>query len=195
MLRILIVMSLAIGKAAQRVASAPECRPEAGRRAERVEGTLKRGEEFSRTTAGGWIVKLRPQPEGWFLQVTVKGREEEDLARLTPPWHFVPNAREIDGWHFRNADNTGPNDGSVNAPQELREFIFSPEVGRGLEYNGSGTGPEDVEKVRAFGRGWLFIDAYTLTPPRRGARAAFETMTFSACLTWPTNTRMRPARR
>ena len=128
MLRILTVTLLAIGFAGQQ-ASAPECRSGAGRRAERLQGAVKRGDEFARTTTAGWILKLRPEPDGWFLQFTVKGREEEDLARLTPPWHFVPNAREIDGWHFRNADNTGPNDGSVNAPQELREFIFSPAVG------------------------------------------------------------------
>jgi hypothetical protein len=117
--------------------------------------------------------------------VTTKGRESDDLSRLTPPWHSVPNPREIEGWHFRNADNIGPNDGSVNAPQELREFIFSPVVGREVEYNGSATSAEDVERVRAFGRGWFFIESYRLTAPRRGDRAAFDTITFSACLTWP----------
>ena len=122
---------------------------------------------------------------GWFLSVSVKGRESEDLSRLTPPWHFVPNAREIEGWHFRNAANTGPNDGSVNAPQELREFIFSPEVGSSIEYNGSATSAEDVAKVRSFGRGWLFIERYTLTPPRQRERAGFESLKFTACLTSP----------
>jgi hypothetical protein len=68
-------------------------------------------------TKGGWILSLVPGREGWF-QISVKGREQEDLSRLTPPWHFVPNPREIEGWHFRNDRNTGPNDGSVNAPQE-----------------------------------------------------------------------------
>jgi len=97
----------------------------------------------------------------------------------------VPNARELEGWHFRNADNSGPNDGSVNAPQELREFIFSPVVGRGIEYNGSATTPEDVAKVEAFGRGWLHLDEFRLTPPRQGERAAFEWLRFTACLTWP----------
>ena len=194
MLRILTVTFLAIGLAGQR-ASPPECRSEAGRLAERLQGAVKRGDEFARTTPAGWILKLRPGPEGWFLQVTIKGREDEDLARLTPPWHFVPNAREIEGWHFRNADNTGPNDGSVNAPQELREFIFSPAVGRGIEYNGSATSGDDVERVRAFGRGWFLIEKYALSPPSRGTRAAFETMSFSACLTWPANTRTEPTRR
>ena len=73
----------------------------------------------------------------------------------------------------------------MNAPQELREFIFSPAVGREVEYNGSATSVEDVEKVRLFGRGWLFIESYPLTPPQRGERAAFEMIKFSACLTWP----------
>jgi hypothetical protein len=150
-----------------------------------MHGAVKRGQKFVETTPSGWILRLVPGSDGWFLEVTTKGREMEDLARLTPPWHFVPNPRKIDGWHFRNADNTGPNNGSVNAPQELREFIFSPAVGRGIEYNGSGTTVEDVDKVRAFGRGWFFIESYGLTPPQRGGRAAFETITFSACLTWP----------
>jgi hypothetical protein len=192
-LRLMLAL-LAAGLVDQR-AMAPECRSQETRRAERLEGTLKRGQRFDRTTPSGWIVRLRPGPDGWFLEVTTKGREAEDLARLTPPWHVVPNPREIEGWHFRNADNTGPNDGSVNAPQELREFIFSPEVGRGIEYKGSGTTPAEVENVRAFGRGWLFIEALTLTPPRRGERAAFETMTFSACVTWPANSALEPAAR
>jgi hypothetical protein len=166
-------------------APVPRCESEPGRRAEQIRGEVSRGNGFSRLTPAGWILRLVPGGEGWFLQVTSKGREMEDLSRLTPPWHFVPNAREIDGWHFRNADNTGPNDGSVNAPQELRDFIFSPEVGRGIEYNGSATTPEDVERVRSFGRGWLFLESYRLTPPRQGERAAFESLKFSACLTWP----------
>jgi hypothetical protein len=191
-LRTLLVALMALGFAG-RLDSAPDCRSAGGRRAERLRGVVKRGEPFERLTADRWILRLRPDPEGWFLEVSIKGREEEDLSRLTPPWHFVPNPREIEGWHFRNASNTGPNEGSVNAPQELREFIFSPAVGQGIEYNGSATSPEDVEKVRAYGRGWLFIEKYTLTPPARGARAAFETMTFSACLTWP-GTPTQPAR-
>jgi hypothetical protein len=190
----LIVALMTTGLVGQR-ATAPACQSQENRQAERLQGTVKRGEKFVGTTPAGWIVRLLPGSAGWFLEITTKGREAEDLARLTPPWHFVPNPREIDGWHFRSADNTRPNDGSVNAPQELREFIFSPEVGRGIEYNGSGTTAEDVEKVRAFGRGWLFIETYTLTAPRRRERAAFEAITFSACLTWPAITQMEPTRR
>jgi hypothetical protein len=166
-------------------ATLPQCDSEPGRHAERIRGEVSRGKSFSHTTPAGWILRLFPREEGWLLEVTSKERETEDLSRLTPPWHFVPNAREIEGWHFRNAGNTGPNDGSVNAPQELREFIFSPMVGRGIEYKGTATAVEDVEKVRSFGRGWLFIESFRLTPPRAGERAAFESIVVSACLTWP----------
>jgi hypothetical protein len=115
----------------------------------------------------------------------MRGRDAEDLSRLTPPWHFVPNPREIEGWHLRNADNTGPNDGSTNAPGEFREFIFSPRVGRDLDYHGSATKAEDVELVRSCGRGWLHMDSVRLTAVRRGERASLESVTFSVCLTWP----------
>ena len=164
--------------------SPPSCETEPKRKAERISGEVVRGHRFENSTPSGWILRLVPDERGWVLQVTVEGRENENLARLTPPWHG-PNARYLEGWHFRNADNTGPNDGSVNQPQEFREFIFSPAVGTGLEYNGSATTVDDVARVRAFGRGWLFIESYVLTPPRSGEWAAFESLKFSACITWP----------
>jgi hypothetical protein len=73
----------------------------------------------------------------------------------------------------------------VNAPGRLRAFIFSPEVGRGIEYNGSATTPEDVARVESFGRGWLHLDDFELTPAERENRASFQWLKFSACLTWP----------
>jgi len=42
---------------------------------------------------------------------------------VSPPFYGV-NPILIEGWHFRNEDNSGPNDGSVNAPQETRWFQF-----------------------------------------------------------------------
>ncbi len=168
-------------------AAPPPCRSEPGRAAERIQGEIAQGARFTKTTAGGWMLRLVPTAAGWLVEVGTTDRPSEDLSRLTPPWHGVPNARELDGWHFRNADNTGPNEGDVNAPQQLRELVFSPDVGRGIEYKGSATRPEAVEAVRAFGRGWLFVDAYRLTPPARGQRAAFEMLRFTACLTWPSS--------
>ena len=182
-IRLLIALSV-LGAQARAV---PQCTASPGRSAEQIEGEVAKGQRFSKTTSGGWILRLVPTHEGWLLEITVKGRETEDLSRLTPPLHFVPNPREVEGWHFRNADNTGPNDGSINAPQELREFIFSPQVGREIQGTQATSSPttEEVERVQAFGRGWLRVDEYQLTPPRRGERASFERLKLSACLTWP----------
>jgi hypothetical protein len=64
------------------------------------------------------------------------------LASMTGP-RQGPNPIEIEGWHFRNAANTGPNTGDVNAPDETRRFLFSPrwphcEEAVGLEKDGQG---------------------------------------------------------
>lgn len=168
-----------------RAATAPACDAGPVRRSERFRGEVRRGDRFSQVTGAGWVVRLEPIEYGWALHVSTSDRPAEDLSRLTPPWHFLPNPREIEGWHFRNADNTGPNDGSVNAPGSQREFIFSPAIGRGIDYAGSGTEAADVDRVRSFGRGWLFIESFGLTAPRAGERAALEALTFVVCLTWP----------
>ena len=163
----------------------PLCQAAPGRAAEQVSGRVSAGERFNQTTPSGWQVRLAPVQYGWMLEVGAKLHGDDDYSRLTPPWHGVPNPRQIEGWHFRNADNTGPNDGSVNAPQQLRQFVFSPQVGHGIEYNGSATNAEDVERIRAFGQGWLFIDKSELSPKAQGQRASFQSMDFTVCLTWP----------
>jgi hypothetical protein len=185
-IRQLIQILALLGPANQHPLGAPRCEPTPERRAEYVTGEVRQGSSFRGVTAGGWIFRLIPIEWGWSVEVTREGREDEDLSRLTPPWHFVPNPRHIEGWHFRNSDNTAPNDGGVNAPLQLREFIFSPEVGRGLAYQGSATTEAVVTRIHSFGRGWLHVDAHELTPLRRGERAAFTWLRFSACLTWPT---------
>ena len=167
-------------------AEPPACHADPGRRAEELHGEVARGDSFTELTPGGWLFRLVPLPEGWLLQLTTNDRPDEDLARLTPPFHAAPNPRQIEGWHFRNADNTGPNDGSTNAPQELREFIFSPRVGRDIQGVGATASPtaDEVAEVARFGRGWLSIEDYRLTLPRSGEREAFESMRFSACIVW-----------
>jgi hypothetical protein len=168
------------------LAEPPACEAGPGQRVEELHGEVERGDSFIQVTPAGWLFRLVPLSEGWLLQLTTAERPEEDLARLTPPFHFAPNPRQIEGWHLRNADNTGPNDGGTNAPQELREFIFSPRVGRDIRGADATASPtvDEVREVGSFGRGWLSIEEYTLTPVRRGERAAFESMRFSACIVW-----------
>jgi hypothetical protein len=91
----------------------------------------------------------------------------------------------VEGWHFRNADNTGPNDGSVNAPQEERGSLFSPEVGRSFDY--PLTGPEAEELARQAGRGMLTIRNLVFGNLVPGEKAWIESMDFTIDLEWPTS--------
>lgn len=188
---VLLLAMMIVGPAQE---GPPACRGESDRIAEQVYGKVAKGQPFSKLTPSGWIVRLVPTDLGWSLQISMKARNAEVLSRLTPPWHFVPNPTEIEGWHFRNRDNTGPNRGSVNAPQKLREFIFSPQVGQDIQGPTATAAPtaEDVAAVRSFGRGWMFIESYELTPPRKGELAAFQFLTFTACLTWPAKKALHP---
>jgi hypothetical protein len=148
-------------------------------------GEVKAGESFTRRFGLDLTFRLEPRPHGWEITVRQAGRDE-NLARLTPPFHFVPNPRDIEGWHFRNADNTAANDGSVNAPGSVRGFVFSPEVGRSIQ------GPtavaavtaEEVEAVRRFGTGVLRIVDFRLDHLAPGERAAFAWLRFEVELTW-----------
>ena len=168
--------------AALTLAAVPCVAPE-GHLAHRITGTLEAGDAMRTPFGDMFVFVLTPSEFGWIIAVHEKGRDE-NLARLTPPWHFVPNPRYLEGWHFRNAWNTGANDGSVNAPQETREFFFSPEVGRSLDYAGANTPASVVTEVRAFGRGRLTLTDYELTPFASGERAAFLSISFDACLLW-----------
>src|SRR5437773_11425454 len=108
---------------------------------------------------------------GWESCAYQVGRTE-NLTRLTPTFHFVPNPRYIQGWNFRIENNTGPNDGSVNAPQEEREFVFSPEVGESIDgpQARNGVTPEEVYRIEAFGRGDWKITHLKLSPTRENEK-------------------------
>lgn len=133
------------------------------------------------------LFSLEPDPHGWNIMVKEAG-DSEDLSRLTPPFHGI-NPRQIYGWHFRNADNTGPNEPgpkSVNAPGRVREFIFSPAVGRSTIGPGATQPPtpEEVEKIRAYGRGKLEILDYGLDNLIPNKQAKFAWMRFKVELAW-----------
>ncbi|MEK7181385.1 MAG: hypothetical protein AAB738_03600 [Patescibacteria group bacterium] len=66
----------------------------------------------------------KPVSMGWRLLIVNKSKPNQDFAALATPPYYGINPLDIVGWHFRNPDNTGPNNGSVNAPQEVREFNF-----------------------------------------------------------------------
>ncbi|MEO0424223.1 MAG: hypothetical protein AAF184_17930 [Pseudomonadota bacterium] len=138
---------------------------------------------FYQSLDNGWVFALERAEEGWQVRLYdgVPGGAV-DLTQLTPPLRGTPNPRDLFGWHFRNADNTGPNEGSVNAPQETRAFVISPGLAgtAGLKPSGGSLelGPND-------GLGLLKITDYGLRNPVPGERAVMNYVQFEACLRWP----------
>jgi hypothetical protein len=90
----------------------------------KFKGKALRGQTYSRKF-GGFVFTLQPGARGdWHIDISQK--QHHGIDGLTGPMHFVPKATDIEGWHIRNAANTGPNTGDVNAPDETRHFLFSP---------------------------------------------------------------------
>ena len=147
------------------------------------EARIQKGDRFEKQFGPGLTLLLEPREYGWEIVVR-DDRPQENIARLTPPLHFAPNPRVLEGWHFRNSDNSGPNDGSVNAPQEEREFLFSPEVGRSLDYPLT---PAQATELPGFGRGRLVVTSMELGNLRRGERAHLERLEFEVQLSWPSS--------
>ena len=143
-------------------------------------GKVLRGERFIHKLSESLTFELAPIDYGWEIAVRIAERPDENIARLTPPFHSVPNPRFIEGWHFRNADNTGPNEAgpkNVNAPQEVREFIFSREVGSTIHYPPSS---DDIDEISKDGHGTLTITELQLGNLEPGQKAHIEAMEFSA---------------
>ena len=89
----------------------------------RFSGSVRGGESFERSLGGSLRFVLEPEDEGWNIHVRGADTLADYAGIVTPPFHG-PNPLGIQAWHFRNADNTGPNRGDPNAPQEEREFSF-----------------------------------------------------------------------
>lgn len=166
----------------------PDGTPEVPRPSVVFDGEMDEGRTFIRGFGDRFAFVLTPFDHGWIIEIR-DDRGTEDTSRFTPPWHFVPNPRYVEGWHFRNSDNSGPNElgsKSVNAPQEIRSFIFSPEVGRTIDGPDARRHPshEEVQRIREFGRGKLTIIEYRLNNLVPGKRAGFAWMKFRVELSW-----------
>lgn len=137
----------------------------------KITGHIGKGQHFSKSLDSGFRFVLEPAADGWEICVREEGRDE-NLARLTPPLHFAPNPRDIEGWHFmKNAAEclSRPYDAEAG-PANPREFIFSPEVGRRIDGPGAAgkVTVEEIEDIRLFGRGTMFIENFKLKPGENG---------------------------
>ena len=142
-------------------------------------GSVPQGKRFERPFGERFVFLLEPMPGGWEIIIKEHGRDE-NLARLTPPFHFVPNPRHIEGWHLLEgpSKNSECDPRERNAPGELREFIFSPEVGKKINYPMEA---QEVEEIQRFGRGALTIKKFKLQTAADGC-PVIEWMQFSVSL-------------
>ncbi len=173
---LLVVWALAEGANAELT-----CHETAERHAVHLAGEIAGNRSYRQPVGNRWTFTLLRQERGWAIRL--KARDGIDLTQVTPPFRG-PNPRDIEGWHFRNASNTAANDGSVNAPRELRIFQFSP----GLEGTGGFRPPSGTAIVDAVGRGWFKIDDYALADLEPDQQARMMYLKFFACLTWPKST-------
>jgi hypothetical protein len=151
---------------------------------ERISGRIDAGKQFRRPFGSRFEFILEPAPAGWEIFIKEYGREE-NLARLTPPFHFVPNPRQIEGWQFlENPSECVNRPYNADAgPINPRKFIFSPDVGKIIDGASAGRAvtDEDIKDVQKFGRGELTIDKFKLAPGKNGC-PKIEWMDFSVQL-------------
>ncbi|GJM44988.1 MAG: hypothetical protein DHS20C21_18300 [Gemmatimonadota bacterium] len=143
---------------------------------------------FRQPVGQGWVFALVPQEHGWSIRLyDSEGADAVDLSAITPPHGGPVNPRDVFGWHFRNADNTGPNVGDVNAPQGTREFFFS----RAISGTGGFKPSADPDSARwaapdsSDGLGWFRVLDYGLSDLEPGGKARMTYLKFDACLRWP----------
>lgn len=138
---------------------------------EKFSGRVEGRKQYRRPFGSRFEFILKPVPQGWQICVKEFGRDE-NLARLTPPFHFVPNPREIEGWQFLE----NPSE-CVNRPYQAdagpanpRQFIFSPEVGKTIAGPDSrkALADKNINAVKKFGRGTLNIKNFKLTTAKDG---------------------------
>jgi hypothetical protein len=89
---------------------------------------VARGQSFEQEIGANLVFRLVPSEYGWTIWIARRATREADFsAVVTPPFRGM-NHRYIEGWHFRNVNNSGPNElgpRNVNAPQGVREFAFA----------------------------------------------------------------------
>lgn len=104
-------------------------------------GNISRGKIYKHQIANDLVFCLVPsgksgnQDEGWYIVISdaLPGSCDKNSNNYVNFGPVVTNPMrgnplfDVYGWHFRNEDNTGENNGSLNVPQEERiiNFVFN----------------------------------------------------------------------
>lgn len=107
--------------------NAPEATPSDTSALIKFKGNISRDQVFEEEVSDEFLFRLDPFKEGWEIWVGDHSNTDNNFSRVATPPFYGMNARYIEGWHFRNNDNSGPNEPgekNVNAPQHERRFCF-----------------------------------------------------------------------
>lgn len=141
-------------------------------------GAVEGGESWSRSLTESLVIEWLPIRHGWRLRVGPAREELGDKLEhnlvVYAPSHFVPPTAYVEGWHFRNRSNMGPNEGDVNAPQRVREVLLTYDK-LGSEADRASWRHDAVVRLR--------IDELVLGALDRGERAVIDRMRFTMRVT------------
>lgn len=95
-------------------------------------GQVTRGQTYKHQVTQDLVFCLIPndyfsgEVTGWEMKISNTMDDDcgDNFAPIVNPPFRGNLLFDIHGWQFRNKDNTGENDGSVNAPQKERQFAF-----------------------------------------------------------------------
>jgi hypothetical protein len=158
-------------------ALALDCPPAEGRSTVQFAGEVAGKNAFNRGFGPGWTFVLEVAEKGW--NIRVMDRDWADLSALSPP-RISPHMRELYGWHFRNAANSGPNTGEINAPQSQRFLSFATDAGM--------TDPAGPMP----GRLMLELQDFGLADLDPGEQARMVYAQFAVCISWPEDANIMP---
>jgi hypothetical protein len=168
----------------------------------RLHGEVHRSEKFEREIGRGLVFRLVPDEYGWDIEVGPKGGADNYMDCLNEPLHGI-TPYQIEGWLFRNADNTTPlKPSELLTPGigEKREFQFvltaddrarsCADLDR-MEHIYDEKDPERIAATNRFGTyaggdGFVTITSMTLGNLKPGARASIESMRFEATFSFRT---------
>jgi len=159
-----------------------------------IRGEVRRGERFEKPVGRGVYFRLVPDDAGWQIEV---GNENDDFTRcVNPPSHGI-TPMQIEGWHFRNDQNTAARPaGELLTPgvgeKRWFDFVLTADDNQkecnnldAVLYIDDEKNPDHLRAMREMGsrvrgRGWFAITGMTLGNLVPGQQAWIESLQFEA---------------
>ena len=168
----------------------------------RLHGEVHRSEKFEREIGRGLVFRLAPSEFGWDIEVGPKDGTDNYMGCVNEPLHGI-TPFQIEGWLFRNDDNTAnlkPSELLTPGIGEKREFQFVLTAAdeakscadlEKMEHSWDERGAEPMAASRLFGvlaggDGSVTITSMTLGNLKPGVQAWIESMEFQAIFSFRT---------